>query len=80
MSQLFTSGGQSIEASDTASVLPRNIQSSFLLGLTGLISLLSDAEEKVPPGGMLCSGKGAFGEMLTERDRGHFCSCGFPQL
>ena len=39
MSQLFTSGGQSIGAS--ASVLPMNIQGWFLLGLTGLISLLS---------------------------------------
>ena len=41
MSQLFTSGGQSIEASASASVLPMNIQSWFPLGLTGLISLLS---------------------------------------
>ena len=39
MSQLFASGGQSIEAS--ASALPMNIQDWFPLGLTGLISLLS---------------------------------------
>ena len=39
MSQLFTSGGQSIGAS--ASVLPITIQGGFPLGLTGLISLLS---------------------------------------
>ena len=39
MSQLFTSHGQSIEAS--ASVLPMNIQDWFPLELTGLISLLS---------------------------------------
>ena len=39
MSQLFTSGGQSIGVS--ASVLPMNIQGCFSLGLTGLISLLS---------------------------------------
>ena len=39
MSQLFTSGGQSTEAS--ASVLPMNIQGWFPLGLTGLLSLLS---------------------------------------
>ena len=38
---LFTSGGQSIGASASASVLPMNIQSLFPLGLTGLISLLS---------------------------------------
>ena len=41
MSQLFTSGGQSIEALASASVLPMNIQDWFPLGLTGLISLLS---------------------------------------
>ena len=39
MSQLFTSGGQSIGASASASVLPMNIQGWFPLGLTGLISL-----------------------------------------
>ena len=37
MCQLFTSGGQTIEAS--ASVLPMNVQGSFPLGLTGLIYL-----------------------------------------
>ena len=41
MSQLFPSGGQSIAASASASVLPMNIQGWFPLGLTGLISLLS---------------------------------------
>ena len=41
MSQLFTSGGQIIAASTSASVLPVNIQGWFPLGLTGLISLLS---------------------------------------
>ena len=39
--QFFTSGGQSIGASASASVLPMIIQSWFLLGLIGLISLLS---------------------------------------
>ena len=38
MSQLFTSGGQSIGAS--ASVLPMYIECLFILGLTDLISLL----------------------------------------
>ena len=38
-SQLFTSGGQSIGASASASVLLMNIQDWFPLGLTGLISL-----------------------------------------
>ena len=39
MSQFFTSGGQSIGASASASVLPISIQECFLLGLTGRISL-----------------------------------------
>ena len=39
MSQLFTSGGQSIVASASALVLPINIWGWFPLGLTGLISL-----------------------------------------
>ena len=38
MSRLFISGGQSIGASASASVLPMNIQGWFLSGLTGLIS------------------------------------------
>ena len=41
VSQLFASGGQSIRASASASVLPMNIQDWFPLGLTGLISLHS---------------------------------------
>ena len=41
VSQVFTSGGQSIGASASASVLPMNIQEWFPLGLTGLISLQS---------------------------------------
>ena len=41
VSQLFASGGQSIRASASASVLPVNMEGWFLLGLIGLISLLS---------------------------------------
>ena len=41
MSQFFASGGQSIGASASASVLPMNIQDWFPSGLTGLISLQS---------------------------------------
>ena len=47
MSQLFTSGGQSIRASALASVLPMNIQDWFPLGWTGLISLQSKGLSKV---------------------------------
>ena len=42
MSQLFTSGGQSIGVSASASVLPMNIQGLFPLGLTDLFSSLSN--------------------------------------
>ena len=41
MSQFFTSGGQSVAASASASVLPMNIQDQFCLGFTGLIFLQS---------------------------------------
>ena len=41
MSQFFTSGGQSIGVSASASILPMNIQDWFSLGLTGWISLQS---------------------------------------
>ena len=41
-SQLFASGSQSIGASGSASVLPKNNQGWLPLGLTGLISLLSE--------------------------------------
>ena len=41
MSQLFTSGGQRIGVSASASVLPMNIQDWFPLGRTGWISLQS---------------------------------------
>ena len=47
MSQLFTSGGQSIGVSASASVLPMNIQDWFPLGWTGLISLLSRGLSRV---------------------------------
>ena len=41
MSHFFASGGQSIGASTSASVLPMNIQDWFPLGWTGWTSLLS---------------------------------------
>ena len=43
----LASGGQSIGASASASVLPMNIQGWFTLGLTGLISLLSKGLSRV---------------------------------
>ena len=47
MSRLFASGGQSIGASASASVLPVNIQGWFPLELTGLISLQSKGLSRV---------------------------------
>ena len=46
MSQLFASGGQSVGTSVSVSVLPMNIQGSFPLGLTGLMSLLFNGSLK----------------------------------
>ena len=47
VSQFFESGGQSIGASASASVLPMNIQGWFPLGLTDLIFLQSKGLSKV---------------------------------
>ena len=47
MSGLFISGGQNIEVSASASVLPMNIQDWFPLGWTGWISLQSKRHSRV---------------------------------
>jgi len=47
MSQIFTSGGQSIGASASASVLSMNIQDQFPLGWTDWISLQSKGLSRV---------------------------------
>ena len=47
MSQLFASGGQSIEVSASASVLPMNTQDLSHLGWTGWISLQSKGLSRV---------------------------------
>ena len=47
MSQFFTSGGQSIGVSASASVLPMNIQDWFPLGMTDWISLQSKGLSRV---------------------------------
>ena len=47
MSHLFQSGDQSIGASASTSVLPKNIQGWFPLGWTGLISLQSKGLSRV---------------------------------
>ena len=48
VNQFFTSGGQSIRVSASASVLPKNIQDLFPLGLTGLIFLQSKDSQESP--------------------------------
>ena len=47
VSWVFTSGGQNIRVSASASVLPMNIQGVFPLGWTGLISLLSNRLSRI---------------------------------
>ena len=47
MSQFFTSGGQSIGVSASASIFPKNIQDWFPLGWTSLISLQSKELSRV---------------------------------
>ena len=47
VSQFFTSGGQNIAVSASASVLPMSIQDWFPLGFTGLISLQSKGLSRV---------------------------------
>ena len=49
MSQLFTSGGQSIGISASTSVLTMNIQDWFLLGWIGWISLQSRVSQESSP-------------------------------
>ena len=48
MSDFFASGGQSIEASASTSVLPSTIQDWFPLGLIGLIFCPMDSQESSP--------------------------------
>ena len=48
MSQFFTSSGQSIGVSASASVLPKNIQDWFPLGLTGSPCSTRDSQESSP--------------------------------
>ena len=48
MSWLFTSGGQSIGDSSSASVLSKNIQGWFPLGLTGLIFAVQETVTRPP--------------------------------
>ena len=71
MSWLFASGSQSIGAS--TSVLPMNIQGWFLLGLTGLISLLSKGFSRVFSSTIIQTHQ-FFGTQPSSRSNSHVCT------
>ena len=73
MNQLFTSGGQSIGASASASVFPINIQGWFPLGLTGLISLQSKGLSRVFSSTMIWKSQ-FFGTQSSLWSSSHICT------
>ena len=73
MSQLFTSGGQSIGASASASVLPVSIQGWSPLGLTGLISLQSKGLSRVFSSTRVQMHQ-FFGALPSLRSNSHICT------
>ena len=80
MSQLFTSGGQNIGASASASVFPMNIQDWFPLALAGLTSLQSERFSRVFSSSTICKHQffGAFKEFqrtqLSLWPNSHICT------
>ena len=72
MSRLFTSGGQSIGASASASVLPMVIQDWFSLGLTALISFQSKGLSRVFSS-MIVRKHQFFGAQLSVWSSSHIC-------
>ena len=73
MSQLFVSGGQSIGASASASVLPMNIQGWFSLGLTGFISSQSKSTSRVFSSTTIQNHQ-FFGTQLSLWSNSHICT------
>ena len=69
-SQVFGSGSQSIGASALASGLPMNIQGSFPIGLTGLLSLHSKGLSRVFPNTIFQKHQ-LFGAQLSLWSRSH---------
>ena len=70
MSQLFTSGGQSIRVSASTSVLPMNTQDWSPLGWTGWVSLQSLIHTKAPHDqGATCSLEAPLGPRREARER-----------
>ena len=74
MSRLFTSGGQCIGASASASVLPVNIQDWFSLGLTGLVSLQSKRLSRVFSSTTVRNHQ-FFGTQHSLWSSSHICTC-----
>ena len=79
ISQFFVSGSQSIRASDSASVLPMNIQGWFPLRLTGWIALLSKGLSRVFSGATVKHQ--SFGALSSLLSSSHICTrlLGRPQ-
>ena len=73
ISQLFTSGGQSIGVSPLASVLSVNIQDWFPLELTGLISMQSKGLSRVFSNTTVQKGQ-FFGDQSTLWSNSHICT------
>ena len=73
ISWLFTSGGQSIGASASASVPPMNIQDWFPSGLTGLISLQSKGLSRVFSSTTIWKHQ-FFSSQLSVRFNSHICT------
>ena len=73
MSQFFTSGGQSIRVSASASVLPMNIQYWFPLGLSGWIALQSKRLSWVFPNTTVQKHQ-FFGAQLFLWSNSHICT------
>ena len=66
MSQFFTSDGQSIGVSASASILPMNIQDWFPLGWTGWISLQSKRLSRRGKLGLVLIGRAMLSKSLTQ--------------
>ena len=73
ISQLFTSGGQSIGVSPLASVLSVNIQDWFPLELTGLISMQSKGLSRVFSNTTVQNGQ-LFSDQSTLWSNSHICT------
>ena len=79
-SQFFTSGGQNIGVSASASVLPMNIQDWFPLGWTGLISCSPRDSQEPSPTSQFKSINQALGFPGSSVGKESTCNVGDPGL